>query len=170
MKKFLLSLLILNASAFSLYAQGMDKLRERITEANDKFVSAMIDGDFETMNSMYTENVLSLPSYQPMIRGLDAIKEMSELQKQSGWATKHFVLNTTDIIPAGIFAIEVGNFEIVMIMPEGPEEWVDNGKYITIWEMQNDGNLKIRIETWNTDINPWGGTENDYYEDEGSIE
>lgn len=130
----------------------------------------MIAGDFETMNSMYTENVLSLPSYQPMIRGLDAIKEMSELQKQSGWTTKHFVLNTTDIIPAGMFGIEVGNFEIVMIMPDNTGEWKDNGKYITIWEMQNDGNLRIRIETWNTDINPWDGMENDYYEDEEDFE
>lgn len=165
MKKFLL-LFILCVAAISAMAQGIDKLRERINEANNKFVKAMIDGDFDTMNSMYTDNIISLPSYQPMIRGLDAIKEMSVHQKQSGWSTRHFVLNTTDIIPAGMFAIEVGNFEIVMIMPQNSEEWRDNGKYITIWQMQNDGNLKIRIETWNTDNSPWENTEDDYYEEE----
>jgi hypothetical protein len=34
-------------------------------------------------------------------------------------------------------------------------EWADNGKYITIWEMQKDGSIKIKVETWNTDHNPW---------------
>jgi hypothetical protein len=39
----------------------------------------------------------------------------------------------------------------------GPDvpEWADNGKYITIWEMQKDGSIKIKVETWNTDHNPW---------------
>jgi hypothetical protein len=26
---------------------------------------------------------------------------------------------------------------------------------MTIWEKQNDGSLKIKVETWNTDTNPW---------------
>jgi hypothetical protein len=26
---------------------------------------------------------------------------------------------------------------------------------MTIWEMQDDGSMKIKVETWNTDVNPW---------------
>lgn len=170
MKKFLLLLCILLSAAISVSPQGIDNLRGLIDKANKKLVTAMIAGDFDTMNSMYTEDVLSLPSYQPMIRGLDAIKEMSELQKQSGWKTTHFVLNTTDIIPAGTFSIEVGNYEIVMEMPGNSGEWADNGKYITIWETQGDGSLKIRVETWNTDTNPWSEPTDEYHEDYESEE
>jgi hypothetical protein len=38
-------------------------------------------------------------------------------------------------------------------------EWPDNGKYITIWEIQKDGTPKIKVETWNTDNNPWAQME-----------
>jgi hypothetical protein len=44
---------------------------------------------------------------------------------------------------------------MIMNPPDLKEEWPDNGKYITVWEVQDDGSLKIRVETWNTDINPW---------------
>ena len=39
----------------------------------------------------------------------------------------------------------------------GPDvpEWPDNGKYVTVYEIQKDGSLKVKIETWNTDTNPW---------------
>jgi ketosteroid isomerase-like protein len=30
----------------------------------------------------------------------------------------------------------------------------DHGKYLTIWEKQKDGSLKIKIETWNSDVDP----------------
>jgi hypothetical protein len=35
----------------------------------------------------------------------------------------------------------------------GPME--DHGKYVTVWEKQKGGALKIKVETWNSDINPW---------------
>jgi hypothetical protein len=43
----------------------------------------------------------------------------------------------------------------------GPDvpEWADYGKYITIWEEQKDGSMKIKVETWNTDTNPWAQME-----------
>jgi ketosteroid isomerase-like protein len=40
-------------------------------------------------------------------------------------------------------------------MPGNDKPMNDAGKYVTIWEKQKDGSLKIKIETWNTDSNPW---------------
>jgi hypothetical protein len=31
----------------------------------------------------------------------------------------------------------------------------DNGKYLTLFEIQQDGSLLIKVDTWNTDLNPW---------------
>jgi hypothetical protein len=33
--------------------------------------------------------------------------------------------------------------------------WDDHGKYLSVWKEDEDGQLKVKIETWNTDINPW---------------
>ena len=164
MKKYLFVFVVIFAFNGAL-AQNLEELKSKVEQANKIFVDAMINSDFETMNSMYTENVISMPSYQPMIRGLNAIMEMGEMQKQSGWTTKNFALNMTDLIPAGSLTIEIGNYEIVMNMPGNAGEWSDNGKYITVWETQEDGSLKIRVETWNTDTNPWENQGEEYYEE-----
>lgn len=165
MKKYLLVFVVFILAFNGVFAQNLEELKSRVEKANKKFVDAMINSDFDTMNSMYTENVISMPSYQPMIRGLNAIKEMGEMQKQSGWTTKHFALNMTDLIPAGSLTIEIGNYEIVMNMPDNTGEWSDNGKYINVWETQEDGSLKIRVETWNTDTNPWENQGEEHYEE-----
>lgn len=165
MKKYLLVFVVFIFAFNGALAQNLEELKSKVEKANKIFVDAMINSDFETMNSMYTENVISMPSYQPMIRGLNAIKEMGEMQKQSGWSTKNFALNMTDLIPAGSLTIEIGNYEIVMNMPGNTGEWSDNGKYITVWETQEDGSLKIRVETWNTDTNPWENQGEEHYEE-----
>lgn len=114
----------------------------------------MLEDDFDKMLSMYTEDIISMPSYQPIVKGIEKVKELSEMQKNSGWKTTHFSLTITDIIVSGNLAIEIGNYDMKMSGPDVPE-WADYGKYMTIWEEQKDGSLKIKVETWNTDTNPW---------------
>ena len=138
----------------SFFAQDVDKIKAKIEEQNKVYTKAMIDNDTETMLSMCADDVISMPSYQPTVKGIDKVRELSEMQAKSGWKTTHFVLSQTDVIVAGDLAIEIGNYDMKMSGPDVPE-WADNGKYITIWEMQKDGSLKIKVETWNTDHNPW---------------
>jgi hypothetical protein len=33
--------------------------------------------------------------------------------------------------------------------------WNNHRECLTLWEMQEDGSMKIKVETWNTDVNPW---------------
>ena len=47
-------------------------------------------------------------------------------------------------------------FLIFLSLPQmGDQPWSDNGKHMTIWEMQDDGSMLVIAETWNTDNNPW---------------
>jgi len=39
-------------------------------------------------------------------------------------------------------------------MPNMDKPMDDYGKYLTVWEKQKDGSLKIKIETWNSDVDP----------------
>jgi ketosteroid isomerase-like protein len=47
-----------------------------------------------------------------------------------------------------------------MNIPGMPNDFEDQGKYLTIWEKQSDGSLKIKVEMWNTDVNNMGGQMN----------
>lgn len=154
MKKYLTALTVFICFANSIYSQDAANIRTKIEANNKIFVQAMLDNDFDKMLSMYTNDIISMPSYQPTVKGLEKVRELSELQKNSGWKTTKFELNITDIILAGNLAIEIGNYNMIMTGPDVPE-WADYGKYITIWEEQTDGSYKIKIESWNTDTNPW---------------
>jgi len=151
----LIALIIISSSIF---AQDVDKVKAKIEEMNKVYTKAMIDNDVEKMLSMYTEDIISMPSYQPTIKGIAKVKELSEMQAKSGWKTTEFILSITDIIVQGNLAIEIGNYNMKMSGPDVPE-WADYGKYITIWEEQKDGSMKIKVETWNTDTNPWAQME-----------
>ncbi|WP_337866644.1 DUF4440 domain-containing protein [Ignavibacterium sp.] len=150
--KFALSFLILFAGL--TFSQPNEELAKNIEQLNKIYSEAMINNDIKTMMSLYTNDVLSLPSYQPMIRGIETLRNLSEQIENSEWKTTSFDMKTIDLIPAGDFIIEIGNYKMKMSAPEVPE-WSDEGKYMTVWQEQEDGNLKIRVEMWNTDLNPW---------------
>lgn len=155
MKKINLILSLIIILALSASAQDMNDVRSRIELLNKTFAQAMMNNDVETMTSLYTDDIISLPSYQPMLRGLASVKQSSEGMVASGVKTTHFVLTTVDIIPSGDLIIEIGNYDMKMSIPGMEEAWPDNGKYITIWKKQSDGSYKMMIETWNSDNNPW---------------
>ena len=155
MFSFLIALIIISSSIF---AQDVDKVKAKIEEMNKVYTKAMIDNDIDKMLSMYTNDIISMPSYQPTVKGFAKVKELSEMQAKSGWKTTQFDLSITDIIVQGNLAIEIGNYNMKMTGPDVPE-WADYGKYITIWEEQKDGSMKIKVETWNTDTNPWAQME-----------
>ncbi|WP_304132224.1 DUF4440 domain-containing protein [Ignavibacterium album] len=150
--QIIISLLLI--SPVFLLAQNQSELTAQIEKLNKIYTEAMINNDTKTMMSLYTNDVISLPSYQPMIKGIDSLRSLSEQAENSDWKTSSFDLKTTDVFPAGNLIIEVGNYKMTMTGP-GIPEWKDEGKYITVWQKQNDGNLKIKIEMWNTDLNPW---------------
>jgi len=137
-----------------LFAQNAEELKTKIDQLNKVYSKAMIENDVKTMMSLYTEDIVSMPSYQPMIRGLETLRELSEQATNSEWKTTKFDLTTKDIIPAGNLVIEIGNYQMNMTGP-GVPEWSDKGKYITVWKIMDNGDLKMRIEMWNTDNNPW---------------
>lgn len=148
---FLSTLLLIPVFVF---AQNQSELSSQIEKLNKIYAQSMINNDTKTMMSLYTDDVVSLPSYQPMIRGIETLRTLSEQVENSEWKTTSFDMKTTDIIPAGNFVIEIGNYKMTMSGP-GVPDWSDEGKYITVWQKQDDGNLKIRVEMWNTDLNPW---------------
>lgn len=153
MKKLVL-LLFVTLFVSTSFAQDVAEWRSKIEMMNKEFTEAMINNDVDKLMSFYAEDILSLPSYQPMVRGMESIKKLSEEQMNSGWKTTAFSLSITDVMEAGDFVIEVGNYDMKMTGP-GVPEWADNGKYLTVWEKQSDGSIKMRVETWNTDNNPW---------------
>ncbi len=156
MKKLLAILFSFLFVTSLINAQDTAGLKEKIQSINNKLADIMISGDEAAMWEYYSDDVISMPSYQPMMKGIEACKKASEEMMSSGMEMTAFKSTVTDIMKSGNLVVDIGTYEITMMLPQmGDQPWSDHGKYMTIWEMQNDGSLKVKVETWNTDVNPW---------------
>ena len=159
MKKSILIPLFLVAfivmPAIHTQCQSLKEIQSKIEKLNAEMTSAMVNGDYEKSLSFYADDAISLPNYQPMMVGMEAISMSNEGMANSGVKINSFNVSIKKIIMDGDLIVEIGTYNMSMEIPsmEGPIN--DIGKYMTVWEKQKDGSLKVKAETWNTDSNPW---------------
>jgi uncharacterized protein (TIGR02246 family) len=151
MKKLSFALAILFASL--IFAQDAD-VRSKIQQYNDKMEQAILQNEFETLYAMYADDAISLPSYAPILRGKEEIRESMQRDIERGTKVTKVEFNTTEVRQEGDVVIEVGTYDMSFTMKDSDQSIDDTGKYITVWE--KDGNdWKVAMEMWNTDKNPW---------------
>ncbi|MBM3437153.1 MAG: hypothetical protein FJY07_13165 [Bacteroidetes bacterium] len=148
-------LMVMSMAGIQLYAQkDADKLKAEITKINNNLVKAGLENNMELMKTYYCEDVISLPNYGPQLMGVKQLVEKNKKDIQEGFKMLSLDLKTDNVFPDKMYVIETGHFDISMSLPKMDQPVNDKGKYITVWERQPDGSLKILIETWNTDTNP----------------
>lgn len=143
--------------AFISTAQDLDKLKSELQEIENQMAELTLSGDWSASYEMYCDDAMSLPSYEPMTIGKSALIQKYEEMKSAGAVLKflEFKLEILDVIASGNLAITVGTYTMSMEIPQMPNPYKDIGKYINIYEKQDDGSWKLKVETWNSDVNPW---------------
>ena len=136
--------------------QSAREYQSKIEELNKEMVSSMLEGNIEKNLSMYTDDAISMPSYEPMREGIAAIRKGAEEMAKMGMKVTSFEPTIKKVIPEGNLITEIGSYKIKLTMAGMDEPIEDHGKYLTIWEKQKDGSLKVKVETWNSDVNPMG--------------
>lgn len=158
MKKTLLTLMltvvVILFATINGVSQSNEKYKAQIEKINKEMVSAMLSGNAEKSMSFYADDAISLPNYDKMLVGKDALQKSNEAMTKSGWKVTSFEPVTLKVMSCEKMITEIGTFKISFSMEGMPAPIQDIGKYITIWEKQDDGSLKIKIETWNSDTNP----------------
>jgi uncharacterized protein (TIGR02246 family) len=161
MKKLIVkSLCLLTILMFSLIqgkAQSDAELKAKIEKLNKEMGAAMTAGNFEKSLSFYTDDVISLPNNGKMIEGKAALKASNEEMMKTGVKITSFDFKTLKVMSYNKTITEIGAYQMSMSIPGKADPMKDNGKYLTIWEKQADGSLKIKVEMWNTDTNPMMG-------------
>lgn len=136
------------------FSQTSAEYKTKIEALNKEMVKSMLAGNSEQMLGMYTNDAISLPSYEPMHDGLAAIKQASADMAKNGVKFTSFEPTIKKVLVNGNMITEIGTYKVTMTMPNMDSPMNDHGKYLTVWEKQSDGSLKIKIETWNSDVNP----------------
>jgi ketosteroid isomerase-like protein len=145
--------IIISTQVFA--GDDLDKLKTTIKEINDKLIEASIKGDIETMISCYTDDVIYMQNYGEMLKGKAAIKKSEEESKNAGLKIHSMTFTTLEVWACGDLVYEIGTYELSLTLPGMDQPVPDNGKYLTVWQKQDDDSLKIKIEIWNTNMNPW---------------
>lgn len=150
----MLTFVVVLFSASNGISQFNEKYKSQIEELNMEMVTAMLSGNNEKSMSFYSDDVISMPLYEKMLEGKDALRKSNEAMVQAGWKVVAFEPVTLKVTSCKNTITEIGSYKISFSMP-GMDKPVENvGKYITIWEKQSGGTLRIKIESWNTDKNP----------------
>ena len=143
-------LLGLAAGASAEHHEG-DLIKE-LTAIGDGISKAMVENDVEYLLGLYAEDAISLPNFGVRMQGMEEFKKSHEQMTASGMKVTSFESEPTDAWTVADHVIEIGVFDIELDMGGMPIK--DRGKYLTIYQRDAEGELKIKIETWNTDMNP----------------
>lgn len=141
-------------SASVAFSQTPDEYKAKIETINKEMVKYMLEGNTEKNLSFYAADAISLPSYEPMHEGIAAIRKAAEEMAKSGWKCNSFEPTTVKVLVNGNQITEIGLYKISFSMTGMEKPMNDHGKYLTVWEKQNDGSLKVKIETWNSNVDP----------------
>lgn len=150
-------LLFLLALAPAMAAKDLSGLQETIDAMSDALTRATLDNDIDTVMSFYADDAVSMPNYHGILEGKPAIREYQENMKAAGISFLSFDFTTMELWKSKSLVYETGTYEVTLAMPGLPKPVTDSGKYMTVYEKQKDGSLKIRREIWNSDLNPWEG-------------
>lgn len=156
LRLMIVTLMLLMVSPFVM-AQSEAEYKVKIEKINQKMKEAMLSGNAEANLALYAKDAISMPSYEPMLEGIDALRKSNEAMKKSGMKVVKFEPTTYKVMVSGNLVTEVGFYEIAFTYPGMDERIEDKGKYLTVYEIQPDKSLKIKIETWNTDKSPMEG-------------
>lgn len=153
-------LVILSFFEISSFSQSDAELKKKIETINRQMAKDMIEGNYTSGLKNYTTDAISMPNNSRMVQGIDEIRKSTEVMMQSGAKFKSFETNTLQVFSCGNLVTEIGTYKMSMNIAGMPNDFEDHGKYLTIWEKQSDGSLKIKVEMWNTDVNTMGGQMN----------
>lgn len=123
-------------------------IRAEIEKLTAQFAKAVTNKDFAALGPFYEERARLLPPGAPMVEGQAAIQAAQQKMIEGG--VQALDLECVDVIEAGDFAIEIGR-TTVTIQLLGLFSITRTGKSVVVWRRQNDGTLKIVVDTFNSD-------------------
>lgn len=148
------SALIAMLATVNAFSQDMDDLRNSLDELSERKIAALLSGNYDELSDFYTEDAISMPNYDELLYGIKEIIGFAEKSQNSEYRLREMKLKPVEYYYEGDLLVEVGTLKMKVTGPGIPAFVQENGKYMNVWERQDDGIWRIKAEIWNTDANP----------------
>jgi uncharacterized protein (TIGR02246 family) len=107
--------------------------------------------DLEKTIAFYSEDALVLPTNAPAATTKEAIRNTwKDLLASPGLAIS-WKATKVEVASSGDIAYTTGTYELTMNAPSG-KLVPDHGKYVEVWKKRVDGNWKVAVDIWNSDV------------------
>ena len=128
---------------------GVRALKQRDADLNH----AVSAHDVVKIGEFYANDAMLMPTAEPIVRGRASIvKEWTHTLAIPGFENSN-TLEGARIAASGDMAYTYGSYR-TKLMGEDGKMTVEPGKWITIWTKGRDGQWKVAMDTYNTDIPP----------------
>lgn len=106
--------------------------------------------DLDALTELYTEDATVIaPNFGPA-KGHEAIR--SGLAEELALGDGTIELQTLEVTPlSNQAAYEIGHYKIRIELDEG-EPILDEGDYVVLWQLCDDGVWRLQVDTWNTSL------------------
>ena len=111
-RSLMLGIFLFASVAMLAQKGGNEELKATIQDYNDAMCDAMVKGDNETILSYYHDNVISMPNYSEMIRGMDDMIAHQEASAAKGNKVLAISLKTKKVYDYGDAVVEIGFYTI----------------------------------------------------------
>ena len=121
-----------------------------IKKVNQKYLEFYNSGNYEGVASLHTEDAVVMPPNVPARIGKDQIMSAIKEGVDMGFTDLKFIEN--DIKIFGNLAYDEGSYSLNVKSEKGEVIDNDSGKYLVVWEKQNDGSWLMKKDIWNSDL------------------
>jgi len=135
--------------------QNLQQIKKNLEDVNRIINKAMIDSDYETILTYYTDDIVMMPNFSPALKGKDAINDQYKKNKKNGVKIFSFTGTIEDLWICGDHVYERGTYGLAAGSKEITHPVAYYGSYFQIWQKQQDDSYKIKFVIWNLDFNPF---------------
>jgi uncharacterized protein (TIGR02246 family) len=101
--------------------------------------------DTEKFVSYFTDNATFLAPDGPIVEGKEAIRGVTTQMFSTPGFHLAWKANKAEVAASGDMGYTVGTYQLTVNNPEGQPTTTD-GKYVTIWQKQPDGQWKVIVD------------------------
>lgn len=126
-------------------------LRDVVQRLTSLFLAAFNKQNIEELLGFYAEDAVMLGPGLPGVKGKTAIRELLKSMFSRGYSG--LTLGRNSMAHLGDLAVDIGYYTANMAGREregGKRE--ENGKYVTAWRRQPNGEFMITVTVWSTDL------------------
>ena len=123
---------------------------QHIKEANQKYVRFFNSSNLDGLASLHTDDAVVMPPNNEFVEGKDKIISLLKDELNAGACDLHFT--DRDIIISRNLAYHEGTYSLNINDKNGKQIGNDRGKYLVVWEKQNNNNWLMKKDIWNTSL------------------